>query len=196
MLGPRPVIASLSLGATRTFRLRCMAKQDTQQHASQSGQHHMHRQLDMSTETQHQASIDNDTATISGAQPPRLTTLWLRHSQQRQSNNGMIFPEVTSEEPLAQPVTLQSKLPAAAQHEVAANAQQPRGDSQGPVSSADVLLPHNTLVIMWPPMQEAWKHEVIAIIGITAPSSLVHSWAELHHVHYLFDESPAHKHFC
>ncbi|KAL0051129.1 hypothetical protein WJX82_002462 [Trebouxia sp. C0006] len=26
--------------------------------------------------------------------------------------------------------------------------------------SADVQLPHNTLVIMWPPMQEAWKHEV------------------------------------
>lgn len=28
------------------------------------------------------------------------------------------------------------------------------------VCSADVQLPHNTLVIMWPPMQEAWKHEV------------------------------------
>ena len=28
------------------------------------------------------------------------------------------------------------------------------------VCSVDVQLPHNTLVIMWPPMQEAWKHEV------------------------------------
>ena len=27
MLGPRPIIASLSLGATRTFRVRCQAQQ-------------------------------------------------------------------------------------------------------------------------------------------------------------------------
>lgn len=24
----------------------------------------------------------------------------------------------------------------------------------------DILLPHNTLVIMWPPTQEEWRHEV------------------------------------
>lgn len=31
---------------------------------------------------------------------------------------------------------------------------------QNELSSVDIPLPHNTLVIMWPPMQEEWKHEV------------------------------------
>ncbi len=30
----------------------------------------------------------------------------------------------------------------------------------GSITRIDVPLPHNTLVIMWPPCQEAWKHEV------------------------------------
>lgn len=28
------------------------------------------------------------------------------------------------------------------------------------VSSIDIQLPHNSLLIMWPPTQEEWKHEV------------------------------------
>jgi hypothetical protein len=30
----------------------------------------------------------------------------------------------------------------------------------GSVDSLDLLLEHNTLVIMWPPTQEEWRHEV------------------------------------
>ncbi len=47
------------------------------------------------------------------------------------------------------------------------------------VCSADVQLPHNTLVIMWPPMQEAWKHEVspadtlcLSLYSLTPASAL------------------------
>ena len=34
------------------------------------------------------------------------------------------------------------------------------GSATNALVSADVQLPHNTLVVMWPPMQEMWKHEV------------------------------------
>lgn len=44
----------------------------------------------------------------------------------------------------------------------------PRSDSSGAgggaawdsISHVDVALPHNTLLIMWPPCQESWEHEV------------------------------------
>lgn len=32
--------------------------------------------------------------------------------------------------------------------------------SGGGIDSVDVSLEHNTLVIMWPPTQEEWRHEV------------------------------------
>lgn len=38
------------------------------------------------------------------------------------------------------------------------------------VSSIDIHLPHNSLLIMWPPTQEQWKHEVG---GLTACSHMV-----------------------
>ena len=73
-LGPRPTIASLSLGATRTFRLRPAAE---------------------------------------------------RGSRGRKSSHGQKAPE-----------------------------------DHTSMQCADVVLPHNTLVIMWPPTQEEWRHEV------------------------------------
>lgn len=36
----------------------------------------------------------------------------------------------------------------------------PLGSSAGHVDSVDLHLVHNTLVIMWPPCQEEWRHEV------------------------------------
>lgn len=33
------------------------------------------------------------------------------------------------------------------------------------ITRIDAPLPHNTLVIMWPPCQEAWKHEVGGWVG-------------------------------
>ena len=85
-LGPRPIIASLTLGATRTFRL-----------------HH----------TQH-----------------------------------LLLPA-------AAPAAGSSLAHAAA---VLATE----------VVAVDVRLPHNTLVLMWPPCQECWKHEVGAVQGSAA----------------------------
>lgn len=91
---------------------------------------------------------------------------------------------MTSDEPPAKPATLDVNSPA----------EQPGGKSlKGPVSSADVLLPHNTLVIMWPPMQEAWKHEVMIMISTTMPFSLVHLREELQQVKYLSEEHPAYR---
>ena len=83
-LGPRPIIASLSLGATRTFRLRYVADGSKQQS---------------------KASIN---AASEDGQTPR------------DSSN----------------------------------------DSSREVKQVDITLPHNTLVIMWPPTQEEWRHEV------------------------------------
>ena len=34
------------------------------------------------------------------------------------------------------------------------------GSAAGAINSVDLSLEHNTLVIMWPPTQEEWRHEV------------------------------------
>lgn len=97
MLGPRPVIASLSLGATRTFRMRCQARephQNSSSHGAQDASQQLH-------------------TTCTDVPPQR--------------DPGMSATAALEQE----------------------------------LVSADVQLPHNTLVVMWPPMQERWKHEIL-----------------------------------
>ncbi|KAL4452510.1 hypothetical protein ABPG75_008172 [Micractinium tetrahymenae] len=88
-LGPAPIIASLSLGATRTFRL---------------------------------------------------------HLQQRVQLRGSRGANAGS--------TVDSTGPGGAAGSSSAAA------AAADVARVDVELPHNSLCIMWPPCQEAWKHEI------------------------------------
>jgi alkylated DNA repair dioxygenase AlkB len=44
------------------------------------------------------------------------------------------------------------------------------GSSGRVVSSIDIHLPHNSLLIMWPPTQEQWKHEVSQLKANAAQS--------------------------
>lgn len=158
MLGPRPVIASLSLGATRTFRLRSMAAQDMQSHAAKQQQEHS---LAASpSQSQHlRCTASHESALGSGAQPNNQVNEGSQQVQQQQdkriSNAAQAIGYGTSAQPAMQP----GGVCAIAQHSRVTTAQQ--SHEAGCVSSIDVVLPHNTLVIMWPPMQEAWKHEVI-----------------------------------
>ncbi|KAL3142716.1 hypothetical protein ABBQ38_003017 [Trebouxia sp. C0009 RCD-2024] len=139
MLGPRPIIASVSLGATRTFRLRCMATQGTQLHTSTQQQ-----------EPDQAAPISQHADHIPSLAPGAQTTMnvGLQHVQQRQEHSSL---GVTDNGSSAHPAQPEGKA------QQAAAAQQAQQEAS--ISSVDVSLPHNTLVIMWPPMQEAWKHE-------------------------------------
>lgn len=141
MLGPRPIIASVSLGATRTFRLRCMATQGTQLHTSTQQQ-----------EPDQAAPISQHADHIPSLAPGAQTTMnvGLQHVQQRQEHSSL---GVTDNGSSAHPAQPEGKA------QQAAAAQQAQQEAS--ISSVDVSLPHNTLVIMWPPMQEAWKHEVL-----------------------------------
>ena len=147
MLGPRPVIASLSLGATRTFRLRCMAAQDTQSHAARQQQ--QHSQAATPSQSNAECRASHKSSLGSRAQPVNLVRKESQQVQQQQDKRISHSSEATgaSAQPGGVCVTAQHKKVVAAQQ-------------AGCVSSIDVVLPHNTLVIMWPPMQEAWKHEV------------------------------------
>ena len=154
MLGPRPVIASLSLGATRTFRLRCMAAQGTHSHIATHQQEHSLA----TTPSQLQQPACSASPTFSLESSAQLISQVYGESQQNQQQQDKT-PEASddggSEHPALQ---LRGVSGATAQHKRVAAAQQ--SQQAGCVSSIDIVLPHNTLVIMWPPMQEAWKHEV------------------------------------
>lgn len=146
MLGPRPVIASLSLGATRTFRLRCLASQDTQSHTRKQDQEHGQAAIPSQR-------ADHTPLVASQAQLTSQRDMNMQHVQQRQGNSSQGALDSGAS---AQPAQHEGTY-ANAQQAMAAAAQQVKQE----VSSVDVVLPHNTLVIMWPPMQEAWKHEVL-----------------------------------
>lgn len=147
MLGPRPIIASLSLGATRTFRLRCMAAQGARLHTSR-----LQQEPDQAAPASQHA--DHTPSLASSAQT--TMNVGLQHIQQRQAHSS---PRVTDSGVSAHPAQPEGK---AQQADAAQQAQE-----EAPVSSIDVVLPHNTLVIMWPPMQEAWKHEVLGSVVVS-----------------------------
>ena len=111
MLGPMCIIASLSIGATRTFRIRRVAAPD-QPHGS-----------------------------TSSSEPA------VHAAQQRK-------------QPLVGPTR---SAPARLEQPAADDPQQPLSRSAClQPTTVDIELKHNSLVIMWPPMQEEWKHEVSA----------------------------------
>lgn len=147
MLGPRPVIASLSLGATRTFRLRCMATQDTQVQTYRQQQEHGRATAPSQSQTQH---ANHTPLLASSAQPMSHKYIGSQHVEQRQENSISGSQGAVDNGTCAQPAAQPESIPAAAQ----------QSQQEASLSSIDVMLPHNTLVIMWPPMQEAWKHEV------------------------------------
>jgi len=100
--------------------------------------------------------LANHTASLkSSAQPSSQTSVGLQHFQQRQEDS---LQGVFDSGALAQPAQCEGTHTNGQQATVAA-AQQAKQEASA--SSIDVVLPHNTLVIMWPPMQEAWKHEVM-----------------------------------
>ncbi|KAL2915011.1 hypothetical protein HK105_205555 [Polyrhizophydium stewartii] len=101
-IGARPVIASLTLGASRTFRIRRLA---------------LPPDLPAPTEAASDA--------VSGSEAPQA------------------------------PLASASTVPAEA---AAAISAPPDGDAQA--RTFDILLPHNSLLIMFPPMQERYKHEL------------------------------------
>ena len=157
MLGPRPVIASLSLGATRTFRMHCMAAQDTQSHAARQQQ--QHDQAVTPSQSQHaECSASLKASLGSSAQPISQVNQQKQQDQQQQAKRVSSSPDAIGNGASAQPAVQPGGVSAAAQSKRVTTVQQ--SQQAGCVSSIDVVLPHNTLLIMWPPMQEAWKHEV------------------------------------
>ena len=150
MLGPRPVIASLSLGATRTFRIKSMAPQadsSIQPSSSSSGQ----QELLASPAGTAQGSFES-TGDISHVIP-------IRQSCMQDSRSSAIEPR-----PPEMHNSLQGWVGAAAQ-------QVQHSCHTQTVASVDIQLPHNTLVVMWPPMQEAWKHEVSPVSQSSLPQT-------------------------
>ena len=114
MLGPMCIIASLSIGATRTFRIRRVAAPDS--------------------------PGDSDATALSTSQPKQpLPELGQRASARLQHQ------------------------PTAAQQPDSVDLRRPSSKTAcSPPTTVDIELKHNTLVIMWPPMQEEWKHEASA----------------------------------
>ena len=187
MLGPRPIIASLSLGATRTFRIRSMAPEadcTAQPDSCSSGQ-----QLEpapLVPECQSAAICASPQGPSEGAMEScegqgsdqGLLETGQRSQQQRQPGEQHNADRAE----LPQLNNMPSKLLLRQQQGSLDNsmgaAAQPTQQScsvggRQSVCSADVQLPHNTLVIMWPPMQEAWKHEVSHTCAIAIEPSHV-----------------------
>ena len=120
MLGPMCIIASLSIGATRTFRIRRVAAPD---------------------------GIGDGEASAS------------RTSQ----------PEQAGTEPGPR-ASARFQQPTAPQQPDPSDPRRPASRTAcPPPTTVDIELKHNSLVIMWPPMQEEWKHEVCAQLAGTSP---------------------------
>ncbi|DBB16361.1 TPA: hypothetical protein ACH3X3_014656 [Trebouxia sp. C0006] len=173
MLGPRPIIASLSLGATRIFRIRCMTPQadvttkpvtplsgwqQSEQlpvsrppHAAQGRVVHSANGPSCDAESSCQHSLQTGRA----AQGKEFVGMQDAADGAKASQHFM-QEAMQSNAPKGQQAALHGGHGAAPQQKQQSC---PKPGIQS-VCSADVQLPHNTLVIMWPPMQEAWKHEV------------------------------------
>jgi len=196
-LGPRPIIASLSLGATRIFRIKCMTPQadattkpmtplsEWQQsvqlpvsgppHAAQGGVVHTangpsrnvvrpsaERSCQHLLQTGRAAQQQESVGTQDAADRMKASQHCMQEAMQSDALRGQQAALHGSDG--AAPQLKQQSCP------------KPGVQS---VCSADVQLPHNTLVIMWPPMQEAWKHEVspantlcLSLYSLTPTSAL------------------------
>ena len=171
MLGPRPVIASLSLGATRTFRMKNMAfPKQTAAEAQGTGPDQQQQLLSQSLAAQsdlharprmHGNLADSKAVSTSKAETAFKAAACdgkdAQHQQLAPVQLTLPGRHTSQSEPAANQTD--EKQQCLRQGSDSRPIQQPVSRSQY-VVSADVQLPHNTLVIMWPPMQEAWKHEV------------------------------------
>ena len=119
-LGPLPIIASLSLGATRTFRLHRTQHPDLLGGASNGG------------DPGSAGSRAGGGGAAAGA--------------------GAGASSATAQAPTA------------------------AAGAEAVQLQVDIPLPHNALLIMWPPTQEAWKHEM----GAGAARVCAHSQCALH----------------
>ncbi|DBA76676.1 TPA: hypothetical protein ACH3X2_008712 [Trebouxia sp. C0005] len=176
-LGPRPIIASLSLGATRIFRIKCMTPQAdaTTKPVTPSSGWQQSVQLPVSEplHAAHGRVVHSGNGPSCNARPSAESScqhmLQAGRATQQQEFAGMqdaadrmkasqhcMREGVQSIAPKGQQAALHGGDEAVPQQEQQSC---PKPGIQS-VCSVDVQLPHNTLVIMWPPMQEAWKHEV------------------------------------
>lgn len=117
MLGPMCIIASLSIGATRTFRIRRVGAPDGSAVSTSDSKH-----ISKTSSEQVQPVPE----------PPQRAAAQLRPSAAAQQRSS-----VDQKPPSSRAACL-------------------------PPTTVDIELKHNTLVIMWPPMQEEWKHEASA----------------------------------
>ncbi len=150
MLGPRPIIASLSLGARRTFRLKCMAQKadSTAQPESVLSEQQQQQQTFPAVDAKALGCLQS-TGAASGIPGNRVL-----HAQ-AVTSEGLVQPHQQEAQS-----TLHGRQQTGVQDCIMDTSQQMQSCKAQAVASVDVQLPHNTLVIMWPPMQEAWKHEV------------------------------------
>ena len=176
-LGPRPIIASLSLGATRIFRIKCMTphadattrpmtplsgwQQSVQlpvsgpPHAAQGGVDYSANGPTRNARPSAESSCQYLLQTGRAAQRQEFVGMQDAADGSKASRHCM-QEGMQSNAPKGQQAALHGGNRAAPQQKQQSC---PKPGIQS-VCSADVQLPHNTLVIMWPPMQEAWKHEV------------------------------------
>ncbi|DBA81837.1 hypothetical protein WJX77_008979 [Trebouxia sp. C0004] len=175
-LGPRPIIASLSLGATRIFRIKCMTPQadaTTKPETTLSGwQQSVQLPVSGPPHAAQGAVVIADGPSCNAR--PSAESSWQHLLQTGRATQRQEF--VGMQDAAARMKASQHCMPEGMQSDACkgqqaalhggdgAAPQQKQENSPKPgirsVCSADVQLPHNTLVIMWPPMQEAWKHEV------------------------------------
>lgn len=176
-LGPRPIIASLSLGATRIFRIKCMtphADATTKPATPLSGwQQSVQLPVSGPPHAAQGGVLYSANGPTCNARPSAESScqylLQTGRAAQRQEFVGMQdAADGSNASQHCMQEGMQSNVPNGPQavlhggNRAAPQQKQqscPKPGTQS-VCSADVQLPHNTLVIMWPPMQEAWKHEV------------------------------------
>ncbi|GMH45684.1 hypothetical protein BSKO_13647 [Bryopsis sp. KO-2023] len=165
LLGPRPVIASLSLGATRTFRLRKgVAKEKTAIKRNQMPQTPKTRFSKHRQEASRVAAIDSD----AGGQSKTVEDCCYNRMDGEPSKVVAATEDgsdaVDPNEDQTRCIKLRSADPPLPdERKILEEGKKPQL-AHTPVlsqfASVDIPLPHNTLVIMWPPCQEEWRHEV------------------------------------
>ncbi|KAK9829720.1 hypothetical protein WJX72_007524 [[Myrmecia] bisecta] len=150
-LGPRPIIASLSLGATRTFRIK---RTVPAQHAAPAPR------AERSISTARHPSQDTPADIADSSNPIAAAGVALHAtplSSDSQASN--VSPELrqhsnpevrktSAELATGQATQLQQGMPSCDLHDAE-------------ITSVDIELRHNTLLVMCPPCQEEWHHSVV-----------------------------------
>ena len=155
MLGPMCLIASLSIGATRTFRVRRVGAADSPG----------------------VRAVESEPAAVKVAsqQTQPIAELAQRASARLQPSAAAPQPTTADAQPLlSRAATV-------------------------PPTTVDIELKHNSLVIMWPPMQEEWKHEASARPMLTDAEPMLLStllWRCQPDILYIILQVPRSKRFA